>query len=113
MTTPAGKERARGGRAAVASWRPAGVPLSNISEGSEGAAEATLLRARGHPKRDLGERGGRRIRQGAGIFSEWTNRTQAARVCSRHGPIGCRPRGYILVMDQSDAGRAGIFAQAT
>eukprot|EP00959_Pyramimonas_sp_CCMP1952_P377065 7897951-Pyramimonas_sp.AAC.1 len=39
---------------------------------------------------------------GAGIFSQRTNRTQAARVCSHHGPIGRRNRRYTLTADQSD-----------
>eukprot|EP00959_Pyramimonas_sp_CCMP1952_P016889 358116-Pyramimonas_sp.AAC.1 len=37
-------------------------------------------------------------------------RACAKRVCSHDGPFGRRKRGYILMMDQSDAGRAGIFS---
>eukprot|EP00976_Prorocentrum_cordatum_P010887 218830-Prorocentrum_minimum.AAC.6 len=33
-----------------------------------------------------------------------------ARAYSHDGPIGCRKRRYILTMDQSDAGSAGIFS---
>eukprot|EP00976_Prorocentrum_cordatum_P030725 625339-Prorocentrum_minimum.AAC.2 len=38
---------------------------------------------------------------------------QDARVYSHYGPIGRRPRGYILTTDQSDAGRAGILSRRT
>eukprot|EP00976_Prorocentrum_cordatum_P016914 340479-Prorocentrum_minimum.AAC.2 len=38
-----------------------------------------------------------------GIFSRRTNRTQTTRVYSHDGPIGRRPRRYILTTDQSDA----------
>eukprot|EP00959_Pyramimonas_sp_CCMP1952_P324229 6785997-Pyramimonas_sp.AAC.1 len=42
----------------------------------------------------------------AGIFSQWTNRLQEARVYSHNGPVGFRKRGYILTTDQSDSGSA-------
>eukprot|EP00959_Pyramimonas_sp_CCMP1952_P430333 9013505-Pyramimonas_sp.AAC.1 len=51
-----------------------------------------------------------------GIFSRWTKQTQEAWVYSHDGPSGCRKhgkRGYILTMDQSDAGRMGIFSRRT
>eukprot|EP00959_Pyramimonas_sp_CCMP1952_P419140 8779627-Pyramimonas_sp.AAC.3 len=38
---------------------------------------------------------------------------QGSQVYSHDGPIGCRDRRYILTVDQSDAGIAGIFSQWT
>eukprot|EP00959_Pyramimonas_sp_CCMP1952_P259237 5419605-Pyramimonas_sp.AAC.1 len=40
-------------------------------------------------------------------------RAQDARVYSHDGPIGRRTHRYILTMDQSDAGRTGIFSRWT
>eukprot|EP00959_Pyramimonas_sp_CCMP1952_P400448 8390888-Pyramimonas_sp.AAC.1 len=40
----------------------------------------------------------------AGIFSRRTNQTQEAWVYSHNGPTRRRKRGYILMMNQSDAG---------
>eukprot|EP00976_Prorocentrum_cordatum_P094900 1189969-Prorocentrum_minimum.AAC.2 len=45
-----------------------------------------------------------------GAVREATNRRQDARIYSHDGPIGGRMRGYILMTDQSEAGRAGIFS---
>eukprot|EP00959_Pyramimonas_sp_CCMP1952_P308765 6461883-Pyramimonas_sp.AAC.5 len=45
----------------------------------------------------------------AGSLSQRTNLTQEARVYSHDGPIRRINRGYILTMDRSDAGSAGIF----
>eukprot|EP00976_Prorocentrum_cordatum_P074125 1181393-Prorocentrum_minimum.AAC.3 len=39
-----------------------------------------------------------------------TNQTQESWVYSHDGPIRCRSCGYILTMDQSDAGIMGIFS---
>eukprot|EP00959_Pyramimonas_sp_CCMP1952_P165304 3455553-Pyramimonas_sp.AAC.4 len=44
-----------------------------------------------------------------GARFRWTNQTQAARVYSHDGPIRRNRRGYILMMDQSDAGSTGTF----
>eukprot|EP00959_Pyramimonas_sp_CCMP1952_P327776 6862337-Pyramimonas_sp.AAC.1 len=50
------------------------------------------------------------LRAVEGIFARWTNQVQAARAYSHDGPIGRKQRGHILMMDQSDAGSAGIFS---
>eukprot|EP00976_Prorocentrum_cordatum_P045738 923878-Prorocentrum_minimum.AAC.1 len=47
------------------------------------------------------------------LFSRWTNQTQKAWVYSRDGPIRRRKHGYILTMDQSDAGSAGVLSRWT
>eukprot|EP00976_Prorocentrum_cordatum_P049209 993285-Prorocentrum_minimum.AAC.1 len=44
------------------------------------------------------------------IFAQRTNQTQEARVYSHDESIRRRKRGYILTMNQSDAGSAGIFS---
>eukprot|EP00976_Prorocentrum_cordatum_P104726 1194010-Prorocentrum_minimum.AAC.2 len=46
------------------------------------------------------------------IFSRRTNPTQGVRVYSHHGPIRCRECGYILMMDQSDAGSLYIASSS-
>eukprot|EP00976_Prorocentrum_cordatum_P052751 1064175-Prorocentrum_minimum.AAC.1 len=53
---------------------------------------------------------------GAGYISApgyWTNQTQEARAYSHDGPIRRRERGHTLMMDQSNAGSAGIFSRRT
>eukprot|EP00976_Prorocentrum_cordatum_P065118 1177778-Prorocentrum_minimum.AAC.3 len=41
------------------------------------------------------------------------NQMREVRVYSHNEPIGHRKRGYILTMDQSDTGSAGIFSRWT
>eukprot|EP00959_Pyramimonas_sp_CCMP1952_P318940 6673010-Pyramimonas_sp.AAC.2 len=48
-----------------------------------------------------------------GYIPRCANQTQEARVYSHDGPIRHRKRGYILTMDQSGAGSAGIFSRWT
>eukprot|EP00959_Pyramimonas_sp_CCMP1952_P137621 2880303-Pyramimonas_sp.AAC.1 len=62
-----------------------------------------------------GTRGVRRVRWSSGL-RRWRRACVcrclgcSVRVYSRDGPIGRRKCGYILMSDQSDAGRAGIFS---
>eukprot|EP00959_Pyramimonas_sp_CCMP1952_P121556 2541705-Pyramimonas_sp.AAC.1 len=55
----------------------------------------------------------RRARAGYISSGHPTNEAQEARVYSHDGPIRRRKRGYILAMDRSDAGSAGIFSRWT
>eukprot|EP00959_Pyramimonas_sp_CCMP1952_P308452 6455354-Pyramimonas_sp.AAC.1 len=81
------------------------------------------LRAGAHARRDgavngvplhgRAGHGGVHLRAGAQLCSRWINRTQGAWVHSHDGPIGRRARRYVLTMDQSDAGRAGILSRWT